>query len=269
VAAVRIDQPDGGGGRVDIAPTADISDTAGASPTHASRDGPTPAGADSDRQALVARAIEHRAIVDATYRASAIDQAYEKVRDIERGIVTPAMKRIEAEDPERHLAGIENSLKGKDRLAEKAANHLKSNPELSYDQAVSKVKDAIRYTFVYSDDHYTEGVRADTERLATRFELIDLRGRGEPDRGAYPPHGDRRRVAVTHGVAWPGSHRVPVRGLGIRSAAWRCPFMPAGLGLGDLPGGRLLYPVAFPAARAGIAATGPTAFVVRLGVLEI
>ena len=113
--------------------------------------------------------------MDAAYRAYAIDQSYEKVREIERGTVTPAMKRIEAEDPERHLAGLENSLKGRDRLTEKAANHLKSNPELSYDQAVSKVKDAIRYTFVYSDDHYSEGVQADTGRLAARFELIDLR----------------------------------------------------------------------------------------------
>jgi hypothetical protein len=41
--------------------------------------------------------------VDAVLRASAIDQAYEKVRGIEGGTVTPAMKRIEAEDPERHL----------------------------------------------------------------------------------------------------------------------------------------------------------------------
>jgi hypothetical protein len=175
VAAVRIDQPDGDGDHADLVPTADVSDTAGASHTHASHDGPTPYGADSDRQALVAQAIEHRAMVDAVLRASAIDQAYEKVRDIERGTVTPAMKRIEAEDPERHLTGLEFRLKERDRLAEKAANHLKSNPELSYDQAVSKVKDAIRYTFVYSDDHYTEGVQADTERLATRFELIDLR----------------------------------------------------------------------------------------------
>jgi hypothetical protein len=85
------------------------------------------------------------------------------------------MKRIEAEDPGRRLAGLENSLKGKDRLAEKVTSHVKSNPELSYDQACAKVKDAIRYTFVYNDDHYTEGVQADTERLANRFERVDLR----------------------------------------------------------------------------------------------
>ena len=175
MVAVRIDQSDGDARRADFVPTADASDTAGASLTPAPNDGPTPSGADSDRQARVARAIEHHVTVDARYRAYAIDQAYEKVRDIERGTVTPAMKRIEAEDPERHLAGLENSLKGKDRLAEKVADYVKSSPELSYDQACAKVKDAIRYTFVYSDNHYTEGVRADTERLANRFELIDLR----------------------------------------------------------------------------------------------
>jgi hypothetical protein len=175
MVAVRIDQPDGaeGGaeGGADVTPTAD----GGASRTHPSRDGPTPADADYVRQARVDQVVEHRANVDAAYRGYAIDQAYEKVREIERGTVTPAMKRIEAEDPERHLAGLENRLKGKDRLAEKVADHLKSNPDLSYDQACAKVKDAIRYTFVYRDDHYTGGVQADTERLADGFELVDLR----------------------------------------------------------------------------------------------
>lgn len=170
---MRIDQPDvDNDGRAD---TAGSPDTANAPGTSVSRDVPAPSAPDTERPVRIARVTEHRAIVDAVLRASAIDQAYEKVRDIERGTVTPAMKRIEAEDPERHLTGLEFRLKERDRLAEKAANHLKSNPELSYDQAVSKVKDAIRYTFVYSDDHYTEGVQADTERLATRFELIDLR----------------------------------------------------------------------------------------------
>ena len=63
---MRIDQPDGDNdGRADSVPTADVSDTAGASRTPASHDGPVPSSADSDRQALVAQAIEHRAIVDA------------------------------------------------------------------------------------------------------------------------------------------------------------------------------------------------------------
>jgi hypothetical protein len=67
----------------------------------------------------------------------------------------------------------------------------------------------------------------------------------------------------------PRSHRILVWGLRICSAAWRLPFMPAGLGLGDFPARRLLYPVAFPAARADIAATGAAALVVWLGMLEV
>ena len=75
--------------------------------------------AEAERQVRVVQVTEHRATVDATFRAYAIDQAYEKVRDIERRTVTPATKRIETEDLDCHLAGLENSLKGKDRLAEK------------------------------------------------------------------------------------------------------------------------------------------------------
>ena len=119
--------------------------------------------------------MNHRATVDATYRAYAIDQAYEKFREIERGTVTPAMKRIETEDPDRHLAGLENSLKGKDRLAEKVTFDVKKKG-VAVEQAVANVKDAIRYTFCYSEHAYTEGVYADCARLADNgFELVERR----------------------------------------------------------------------------------------------
>ena len=175
MVAVRVDQPDGaeGGaeGGADTAPTAD----GGASRTHPSRDGPTPADADSVRRARVDRVVEHRANVDAAYREYAIDQAYEKVREIERGTVTPAMKRIEAEDPERHLAGLENRLKGKDRLAEKVYEAMTERVR-TVDQALATIKDAIRYTFCYSDDRYAEGVDADCERLERAgFRSVDRR----------------------------------------------------------------------------------------------
>lgn len=170
---MRIDQPDGD--TDGVAPTGDPGsaerlDVAGAR----DRAAPEPPGR-QDPVHRVGLAVEHRDVVDAAYRAYAIDQAYEKVRDIEHGTVTPVMKRIESEDPERRLAGLENSLKGRDRLAEKVTTHLESNPELSYDQACAKVKDAIRYTFVYCDDRYKEGVQADIERLANGFERVDLR----------------------------------------------------------------------------------------------
>ena len=113
--------------------------------------------------------------VDAAYRAHAIDQAYEKIREIERGTVTPAMRRIEAEDPDRHLAGLENRLKGKDRLAEKVIFDVQKKG-VTVEQAVANVKDAIRYTFCYSEEAYMAGVFADCDRLANQgFELIEQR----------------------------------------------------------------------------------------------
>jgi len=51
------------------------------------------------------------------------------------------MKRIEAEVPERHLAGLENSLKGMDRLTEKVTFDVQ-NKGVTVDQAVANVKDA-------------------------------------------------------------------------------------------------------------------------------
>jgi hypothetical protein len=85
------------------------------------------------------------------------------------------MKRIEAEDPERHLAGIENSLKGKDRLAEKV-NFDVQKKWVTVDQAIANVKDTIRYTLCYAEDAYTEGVYMDCDRLTDQgFELVERR----------------------------------------------------------------------------------------------
>jgi hypothetical protein len=172
VVAVRIDQPDGDEGHAYAADDPQTADAPGAPGT---RDRAAPSDADSESQTRVARVLDHRAIVDARYRAYAIDEAYEKVRSIERGTVTPAMKRIEAEDPERHLAGLEFRLKGRDRLAEKADFDVQKKG-VTVDQAIANVKDAIRYTFCYCEDAYTEGVYADCERLTdTGFELVERR----------------------------------------------------------------------------------------------
>lgn len=47
---------------------------------------------------------------------------------------------------------------------------------VTVDQAVANVKDAIRYTFCYSEDAYTTGVLADCDRLADYgFELVERR----------------------------------------------------------------------------------------------
>src|SRR3984957_133286 len=113
MAAVRIDQPDEDGGRADDADTPDANEALAAGGSgDAGRERGVPAASAGEHEA-------YRARVDAVFRAHAIDRAYDRVREIERNTVTPAMKRIEAEDPERRLAGLDHSLKGKDRLTQK------------------------------------------------------------------------------------------------------------------------------------------------------
>jgi hypothetical protein len=49
----------------------------------------------------------------------AVDRGCARVEKLERETVAPALRRIEAEDPDRCLIGLEHRLKGKGRLAEK------------------------------------------------------------------------------------------------------------------------------------------------------
>jgi hypothetical protein len=119
--------------------------------------------------------LDHRAGVDAVYRDYAIDQGCARVERIERETVTPAMRRIEAEDPDRNLAGLENRLKGKDRLAEKVKDAMTERVR-TVDQALATIKDPIRYTFCYADDRYADGVDRDCARLeGAGFEPIERR----------------------------------------------------------------------------------------------
>lgn len=93
-----------------------------------------------------------------------------------REVVLPAMRRVEAADPERPLAGLEHMLKGEDRLKEKVADALQARPELTVRQALSIVPDPVRFTFTYGTERYAGGAHADVERLkAEGFELIKLK----------------------------------------------------------------------------------------------
>jgi hypothetical protein len=117
---------------------------------------------------------EYRAKVDAEYRAAAVDHGCDQVRETEQNLITPEIRRIEAEDPNRQLVGFEFRLKGKDRLTEKVTSWMKAQPDLTPDEAFKLVKDAIRYTFQYTDDNYTAGVHADCARLeAVGFERME------------------------------------------------------------------------------------------------
>jgi hypothetical protein len=98
------------------------------------------------------------------------DLADEGRRDI-----FPALKRVESAEQDRHLAGLRHMLKGEDRLKEKIADELAA-PGVSVREALTKVSDAVRYTFTYTPQRYADGIHADVERLkAERFELMRLK----------------------------------------------------------------------------------------------
>jgi len=90
--------------------------------------------------------------------------------------ILPAMRRVEAADPDRHLSGLEHMLKGEDRLKEKIADILFVESDLSVRQALAKVPDAVRFTLTYGQQRYAEGVLSDVERLKSEgFELVRLK----------------------------------------------------------------------------------------------
>jgi hypothetical protein len=85
------------------------------------------------------------------------------------------MRRIEAEDPGRRLAGLENRLKERYRIEEKVNHDIEKRGVTAAD-AFAAMKDAIRYTYCYPDERCVDGVQADAERLKSAgFELIDSR----------------------------------------------------------------------------------------------
>lgn len=127
----------------------------------------------------VPTAAEYRARVDEVYRKYAIDQGCARVREVEENVTTPAMRRIESEDPTRHLAGLDHRLKGESRLTEKVTEAMEERG-WSAAQAFGLVKDAIRYTFQYSEEGYARGVKADCERLqANGFDPVDRKNTWE------------------------------------------------------------------------------------------
>jgi hypothetical protein len=125
-----------------------------------------------------------------------------RIREIGETVITPAMQRIESEDPNRNLAGLDRRLKGEDRLKEKVAGELRAFRDISPSQALASVPDPVRFTFCYGESRYADGVRADTERLKSQgFEQIKLRNswtsdqyRGINSQWRHPESGVRFEV---------------------------------------------------------------------------
>jgi len=105
-----------------------------------------------------------------------VDRYCARSRDAGENVIEPAMRRVEAQDSSRHLEGLDNYLKGHDRLKEKVADELRPPSKLTTAQALSAVPDAVRFTLCYGESSYADGVRTDVERLkAQGFELQRLK----------------------------------------------------------------------------------------------
>jgi hypothetical protein len=110
-----------------------------------------------------------------------VDSRYERICEIGKEVILPALRHLEAEDPERHLTGLENFLKKPDRLKEKVAGDIEYKGR-SAAQSLDNIKDAVRSTFVYAEERYSEGVHADCARLeATGFERFDRQNSWQDD----------------------------------------------------------------------------------------
>ena len=106
---------------------------------------------------------------------SRVEAACDQIADREREKITPSLRAIESQDPDRHLIGFDDRLKGRDRLKEKVSDRIEEKNRTP-DEAVSLIPDAIRYTFQYGQANYTQGVWADIERLKGQgFELCKLK----------------------------------------------------------------------------------------------
>jgi hypothetical protein len=106
---------------------------------------------------------------------SRVEAACDLIAEREQEKITPALRAVESQDPDRHLIGLDDRKKGLDRIKGKVSGMIK---ELSFspDEAVKYLPDAIRYTFEYRESRYTQGVWADITRLKDQgFELDKIK----------------------------------------------------------------------------------------------
>src|SRR5271157_4983259 len=110
-----------------------------------------------------------------------VESACDRIAEREEEKISPALRATESQDPDRHLIGFDDRLKGRDRIKEKVSGTIKESNR-SPEQAVSLVHDTIRYTFQYREAPYTQGVQTDIERLKDQgFELHKLKNSWSDD----------------------------------------------------------------------------------------
>ena len=110
-----------------------------------------------------------------------VERCCGQIREIAENVITPAMRAIESEDPDRHLTGLEHCLKGTDRIKEKVADAMRYKGR-SPEEAIATLKDTVRFTLSYGEQRYTSGVIEDCQRLMDRgFRAFDRVNSWEKD----------------------------------------------------------------------------------------
>jgi hypothetical protein len=106
---------------------------------------------------------------------SRVEAACDLIADREREKISPALRAIESQDPDRHLVGFGDRLKGRGRIKEKVCD-TREETGCSTEEAIAIVPDTIRCTFQYRESKYTQGVWRDIELLKDQgFELQKLK----------------------------------------------------------------------------------------------
>lgn len=120
-------------------------------------------------------------------RSLIADQAIGRCHDTEgrdvngnygdRGL-TPDMRRVEAQLEHGHL--VEDTekfaLKDPNRFKEKFAKLIDADPDIDPAELVSRIRDGVRYTFIYEDTHYSSGVTDVCETVAAAgYELYECK----------------------------------------------------------------------------------------------
>jgi hypothetical protein len=104
-----------------------------------------------------------------------IDVGYARIHEVGENVIVPAILRVAAMDPTRTLAGFDRRIKGKDRLKEKVFDRMRTKGRSAV-EILARISDVVRFTFIYSETAYADGVRNDLERLgAVGFTQVERR----------------------------------------------------------------------------------------------
>ena len=92
-----------------------------------------------------------------------VEAECDRIADREREKITPMMREVESQDPDRHLIGLGDCRKGRDRIKEKVYDRMEEKNRTP-EEAVSLIPDTLRYTFQYQDSRYTVSIQIPMRR---------------------------------------------------------------------------------------------------------